>query len=292
MDWSQLPPLNSLRAFSALAEHKSYSRAGAALNVTHAAVLQQVRALELRLGVALVERDGRNVRLTGDGRRLARRLDAGFGTIHRGVADIRDGAACQPVRVTMSPAFAAEWLMPRLADFRSRHPAITLQLIPTAEVLPLAPGGADLAVRYRPADRVADTVDTILLADMVVLGTPGLIGARPVARPADLAALPWLQELGTDEVADWLRRRGETPVKPLQISDMPGYLIMDAVRRGDGVTYTARPFFEAEIAAGAMQVLHCEPGFGHYTLEIRDGAVPDPVGIFADWLRQVAQTGA
>ena len=51
MDWRSLPSLSALRAFAALAETGSFTRAGAALNVSHAAISQQVRALEERLGV-------------------------------------------------------------------------------------------------------------------------------------------------------------------------------------------------------------------------------------------------
>ena len=53
MSWSDLPSLNSLRAFAAVAETGSYSKAGALLHVTHAAISQQVRALEERLSVSL-----------------------------------------------------------------------------------------------------------------------------------------------------------------------------------------------------------------------------------------------
>ena len=53
MDWRCLPSLSALRAFAALAETGSFTRAGDALNVSHAAVSQQVRALEERLGVPL-----------------------------------------------------------------------------------------------------------------------------------------------------------------------------------------------------------------------------------------------
>ena len=56
MDWMNLPPLNSLRAFSAVAETASYVLAANRLNVTQAAVSQQVKALEKRLGVSLVAR--------------------------------------------------------------------------------------------------------------------------------------------------------------------------------------------------------------------------------------------
>ncbi len=71
MDWSDLPSLNSLRAFAAVAETGSYSRAGTALNVSHAAVSQQVKALEARLGVTLVVREGRGITLTAEGAALA-----------------------------------------------------------------------------------------------------------------------------------------------------------------------------------------------------------------------------
>ena len=49
MDWIQFPTLNSLRAFTAVAETLSISNAAASLNVTHAAVSQQVKALEDRI---------------------------------------------------------------------------------------------------------------------------------------------------------------------------------------------------------------------------------------------------
>ncbi|MFT5115161.1 MAG: LysR family glycine cleavage system transcriptional activator, partial [Parasphingorhabdus sp.] len=61
MQWSKLPPLNSLRGFTALAEAGSYKDAAIQLHVTHAAVSQQVRALEERLGVSLVVAQGRGI---------------------------------------------------------------------------------------------------------------------------------------------------------------------------------------------------------------------------------------
>ena len=73
-DWRSLPSLNALRAFSALAQTGSFTRAGEALNVSHAAVSQQVRALEDRLGVSARHREGRVAALTPEGERLAAAL--------------------------------------------------------------------------------------------------------------------------------------------------------------------------------------------------------------------------
>ena len=74
MDWQSLPSLGALRAFAALAETGSFARAGAALNVSHAAVSQRVRALEETLGVALLHRQGRTAVLTPEAASSPRHL--------------------------------------------------------------------------------------------------------------------------------------------------------------------------------------------------------------------------
>ena len=81
MNWSGLPPLNSLRALAAVAETGSYIKAGAVLNVTHAAVSQQGRNLEDLLSISLVVREGRGIRLTTEGLALAGDLNSGFSSI-------------------------------------------------------------------------------------------------------------------------------------------------------------------------------------------------------------------
>ncbi len=290
MDWSQLPSLTSLRAFAALAERKSYTRAATALNVSHAAVSQQVKALEERLGVSLVTREGRGIALTTEGELLARDLDIGFAAIRRGVEALEGAGASRPVQISMSPAFATEWLMPRIMEFQYQHPEITLMLNPTAEVVELKPGGIDMAIRYRSSDRLENEVTSVLISDMVVIGTPSLIGTRALRDPAMLMDMPWLQELGTNEVADWMARRGVKLDRPLIINHMPGNLIMEAVRRGDGITYTARAFFREEIRSRQVVVLHSEPAFGNYFIETCPGVLRPTVRTFLNWLKDKAET--
>ncbi|HLA02022.1 MAG TPA: LysR family transcriptional regulator [Aestuariivirga sp.] len=292
MDWSGLPSLNSLKGFSALAELGSYSRAGTALNVTHAAVSQQIKALEAHLGVTLVARIGRKITLTEEGRTLARDLAAGFATIRKGIDAVTGADAIRPVQITTSPAFAVMWLMSRIVDFQQQHPGITLLLNPTSEIVELKPGGIDLAIRYREG-RAPDTgVDPVLIADMVVVGTPGLIGGRELTDPAMLADMPWLQELGTHEVARWMERHGVAPTRPPIITHMPGNLIMEAVRRGDGITYTARPFVEKELRSGQLVELFSDEAFGTYYIQPRPGILSPQVKLFITWLKQQATNQA
>lgn len=290
MEWVNLPPLNSLRAFCVVAETGSYTLAADRLNVTHAAISQHVKALEKHLGLALVSRAGRGIRLTEEGAVLARDLDIGFATIGRGVERLTETARARPVQVTMSPAFAVEWLMPRIMEFQYAHPDITLLLNPTAEVVDPKPGGIDVAVRYRDRRRPGLDVTPVLISDMIVIGTPGLIEGRDVSHPAALADIPWLQELGTNEAAEWFTFHGVVLDRPLTVNHMPGNLIMDAVRRGDGLTYTARAFFRDDLESGRVVEFFSEPAFGVYFIETSADVERPAVRTFLNWLLTKAET--
>jgi LysR family glycine cleavage system transcriptional activator len=210
----------------------------------------------------------------------------------RGLAIFRDGVDAaigvngrKPVQVTMSPGFAAWWLMPRINHFQQRHPKINLMLNPTAEVIDLASTGIDLAIRFGKGNWLGLKVTPLLSPNMVVVGTPKLIGRRARGGLAKLAELPWLQELGTDEVAEWMKRRGIVPHRTPKVTQMPGTLIMEAVRRGDGLTYTARCFVDEYIRSGQLIEIFSERNVGGYHIVTRPGAIRAPVRTFISWLQ-------
>jgi LysR family transcriptional regulator, glycine cleavage system transcriptional activator len=290
MDWISLPPLAALRAFAAFAETGAYTSAGAALNVSHAAVGQQIRALEDRLGTRLVRREGRGAVLTPDGERLAKALETAFGTIRRAVDELTGADAARPLQLTMTPAFAARWLMPRLADFRHHHSVIELVLNPTAEVVPLAPGGVDLAIRDGAGDWPGLVSEMLFETTYVIAAAPSLIGDRRIERAEDLLDLPWLQEYGTDEVSAWLATRGVCCPAPGRISHLPGHLALEAMRAGAGVCATVRAYIEEDVAAGHLRILFEDslPGWG-YHIVTRPGVQRPPLRAFVGWLRGQAE---
>jgi LysR family glycine cleavage system transcriptional activator len=290
MNWLNLPSLNGLRAFSVVAEAGSYALAAERLSVTQAAVSQQVKALEKHLGLALVARRGRGIELTGSGAGLARELGIGFEIIGKGVERLTEEAASRPVQITTSPAFAVEWLLPRMAEFQREHPEITLMLNPTSKMEEIRPGGIDLAIRYHDQRRPRLDEDTILITDMIVIGAPSLIGDRDLREPASLTALPWLQELGTNEAGDWFTYHGVVPEQPLAINHMPGNLIMAAVRRGDGLTYTARAFFVDDLEAGRVVEIFSEPLFGVYCVEAPQEHQRPEATKFLKWIKSKSET--
>lgn len=110
-------PLNPLRAFEAAARHLSFTRAAIELNVTHAAVSQQVRALEEQLGCVLFTRVSRGLVLTHEGEGLLPVLNEAFDRIADTLECFSHGQFRERVKVGAVGTFAAGWLLPRLAGF-------------------------------------------------------------------------------------------------------------------------------------------------------------------------------
>ena len=280
-----LPSLNALRAFHVLSRTGSFSAAGPELNVTRAAVSQQVKSLEDWLGIRLITRTSQGIELTEEGNALAQALETGFEAIRQGVEELTGEEEGRPVRVTTSPAFAQEWLMPRLHMFREQHPGIGIAIDPTSATVELGPKGADLAIRFCQGTWPGMQVTPFLKVDLVTVGKPELLAGIDRQDYRALLAVPWLQELGTREIVEWFLRHGVEPDERLQLAEMPGNLILAALRRGEGLTYTPRPFVQAEIDRGELVEITSEADVGDFYIVNRPGVMRRPVRAFVRWLR-------
>lgn len=289
LNWRDFPPLSQLRAFSAFAEARSLEAAGARIGVTHAAISQQIRALEGHLGVALVERGGRRLALTPEGARLAEALEAGFGQIAATVSALTGVDETAPLRITTTPSFAAGWLMPRLPDFRARHPGIDLAIDPAPENREIG-READVGLRYGNGDWPGLEARLVLRSSVVVVAAPQLVPPGTPTNLGYLAGLPWLQELGTNEATMFLERYGLTRRAGAAIISLPGNLMLDAARDGQGVAVIARAFIEADLAAGRMRLLMEDSERDGYFLVTRPGPQRAALRAFTTWVMR--QSGA
>jgi DNA-binding transcriptional LysR family regulator len=130
--------LEQVRSFVAVAEHEHISKAAASLFLTQGAVTQQVRHFERAVGLRLLERDGRGVRLTDAGRTLAVACRAAL----RSVQVLEDSAESMKtlqagsLHVGASPTCASYYLPARLAGFTKQHPGIKIGMTvePSAEI--------------------------------------------------------------------------------------------------------------------------------------------------------------
>lgn len=291
MDWRNFPPLSQLRAFAAFAEATTLEQAGARIGVTHAAVSQQIRALEAHLGLSLVDRAGRKLDLTAEGRQLADSLAAGFGQMAATIAAITGADSRSPLRITTTPTFAAGWLMPRLADFRARHPAIDLVIDPAHENREIG-READVGLRFGKGTWPGLEARLILRSSIVVVAAPSLIARDADTALDQLAGLPWLQELGTNEATAFMEAQGLTRRAGAAMISLPGNLMLDAARDGQGVAVLARAFVERDIAAGRLRLLLEDSEKEGYFLVNRPGVLRPPVRAFVTWVLRQAEAGA
>ena len=290
IDWQSLPPLSALRAFAAFAETHSVVEAGQRLNVSHAAISQQLRALEGHMGLSLVERTGRKLALTADGQKLAEALAEGFGTIASTTAALVGADADRPLQVSTTQLFATTWLMPRLLDFQTQHPGIDLMVNPTAVLSDPEPGGIDLCLRFGDGNWPGFDAEMLVPTDIVITAAPSLVGDCDITEPQDLLQFPWLQELGTTESMDWLRSKGVTEGRVKSITHVPGNLMLDGARAGQGVISTAMSSVQAEVQAGRLRVLFRDRGDSGYFIVTRPGVLRPPAQAFVKWLRRQGKT--
>lgn len=289
MDLSRLPSLTALRAFDAVARSGGFSAAARLLNVTHAAIAQQVRTLERDLGVPLLYREGRGIALTEDGQTLAAALRDGFGQIAAAIAQITGPAQNRPLRITMTPSFASQWLMPRLRGFWAAHPDVPLTLHPDKRLTDLHREGMDLAIRFGDGHWPGLAVDLLTPAAYAIVAAPALLAGRTALSRDDLRSLPWVIEEDWPEQTLWLRRFGIDPDGLTGLRVPTEELALEAARQGFGLHLELPALIEDDLARGRLVKVHQgDPEGLGYFLVTRPGPVKPALRLFTRWLRSVA----
>ncbi|SMX47185.1 LysR substrate-binding domain-containing protein [Actibacterium lipolyticum] len=285
MDWRTIPSLTALRAFEATARLESFSAAARELNVTHAAISQQVRALEEDLGVGLVYRDGRTMALTADGAQLAEALRDGFETIKAGVLDIRDRDAAQPLKISLTPAFATQWLMPRLGRFWKEHPDTPISLHPDRRIVDMRRDGMDLAIRFGAGDWPGLQSEYFIPAGYMIVAAPELLqGKTPTI--AEMEKMPWVMEPNRPEPLAWLKGLG-MDTDALNINFIPTEeLAIAAARQGYGLYVELEALGEKDLHEGRLNLVHskCEKTPAYFLVS-RPGIVKPAQKTFVRWLK-------
>ena len=250
IDWTRMPSLTALRAFEATAGTRSFSAAARTLNVTHAAVAQQVKALEEHLGVVLMTRSPRGIALTDDGERLARRLADGFGAIADGVEALADRAAARPVRVTTTNFFAESVIFPRIAEFWVENPGLEVSFTPTDRAVDLVGEGYDLGVRAGSGDWPSLHPQLLFESGMIVCAAPALVDDPAT----DWTRVPWLLPGGDSWEIQALRDSGIDPdaIERKDIGDTGQEMV--ACEQGLGLILESEVDLRPRIAAGRLKV--------------------------------------
>jgi LysR family glycine cleavage system transcriptional activator len=287
--------LNALKAFEASARHQSFSAAAEELHVTPAAVGQLVRSLESLLGLPLFVRassGATRLEPTEAARRALPDIREGFDRLALGFARLQEAAPDRALTVTVSPAFAAKWLLPRIERFQARHPQIDLLLDTNLRPVDLLAERVDIGVRYG-AGRWPGLV-AVKLMDEQVFPVCAPSSVRP-RKPADLARCTLIHDLsmparsGFPTWRAWLDERALGHVSAahgLRINNSAA--VVQAAIDGLGVALGRSVMVRDDLAAGRLVrpfgPAVTMPAQAYYAVYRDDPQARPQVAAFRDWL--------
>jgi len=198
--------LHTVRIVRALAEHGSITAAAEALGYSQPALSQHLQRAERRLGVPLVVRAGRTVRLTEAGRAVARHSRSVLAALALAeeeighLADLTTGT----VRLAGFPSASSTVVPSLMAQMAADHPGLRLSYVeaePPESLAMLADGSIDIALTFAypgdpadPHDAVGGTEVSELFTDPVRLVLPKghPLGAVPQVRLDEFVAAEWI----------------------------------------------------------------------------------------------------
>jgi LysR family glycine cleavage system transcriptional activator len=283
-------PVNWLRAFEVAARHLSLSGAAQELNVTTAAVSQQVRHLEQRLGVPLFVRHPRGLRLTRAGEALVPVCRDSFGRLDAALAELFGRRGKDQLVVRVALGFARQWLFDKLASFSMRYPDIHLRVV--ASVWSGQPLDSSVDVDLRIASGPIPEAESHQLThdEIFPVCSPRVAVHGPrLRRPFDLRSQPLLATIGFAQGwREWFeaaRMKDDFPVPRLEFDSMR--LTLETAALGHGVALARTSYSEDLLRARQLKRLFDVPlaATDNLYLALPRGTRADtPAGLFRDWL--------
>ena len=196
--------------------------------------------------------------------------------------------------VSVSPAFATLWLVPRLEHFRREHPGIEVQLDGTDERADLARAEADVAVRYGPGGY--EGLESTLLfsqCNTPVCSPELLHGSRPLAHPDDLSRHTLLHIDWKERDASWETWLDAAGAEGVDASRGPRFslesMAVQAAADGHGIALVGHRLVETHLATGKLvepfgQERRTPLAFAYHLLTTREASSMSKVSAFSQWI--------
>lgn len=256
--------LTALRAFRAVVKEGSFSAAAASLRTPKSTLSKRVADLEADLGVRLIERTTRQMRITAEGEVLAARADRLLGEaedIRRALGEA-GGDPRGHLRIAV-PTLMGQMMIGRLAArFRTSWPEITLECHFLDRAPDLLEEGFDGALRFGPLEDSGQMARLLGHSRAIIVASPALGRSAGPASPADLPQYP-LVGIAASWTGAWTFETAagehiEVQVKPPLV--LGSYLaVRDALIEAPGVSVLPQLLARPEIEAGRL--VHLLPGW-------------------------------
>jgi DNA-binding transcriptional LysR family regulator len=251
------PLLLSLQAFDAAVRLGTFKAAASALRLTPSAISHRVRKLEGALGDRLFTRVHRAVLPTDAGKALAAITGRAFADLARAADAGNLGHRCHRLRLSITPSFASDWLMPRVADFMAQHPHIELAIEASTRLADFESEAIDAGIRIGSGHWPGLTAVRLLRLFATPVTSPALASKLQLRAAADLTDGPLIHMTRFSHAwPAWFKCAG------VQASDLASAIWVDgfgaalqAAEQGAGLALGIEPFFADREAAGRL----CRP---------------------------------
>lgn len=275
--------LDAITAFAAIVDHGTFAAAARALRSSPPAMTRAVAALEERLGVRLLHRSTRSVRLTEEGAVYLERC-------RRILADLRDaemsamGAAAEPqgtLVATASQLFGRLHVVPIVASLLAAHPRLRVRLLLVDRPIQLVEEGVDVALRIGALADSALRAIKVGEVRHVMVAAPGYLDRHgtPTA-PSDLSSHAIIAFSGISPTDEWrfgTAERSVVHVQPRLVVNTADAALA-AAEGGDGIVRVLSYQASEGLAAGRLvRVLgHAEPDPVPVSLQFDAGRASSP----------------
>ncbi len=297
----QLPPLNSLVFFEAVARNSSFSAAALELEVSQAAVSKRIASLEEQLGYSLFDRVSRRPSLTANGEVLFERTKAALDYLDDAFAGINSHLE-NPTRVgTNSATLSVFWLQDRLTDFLLSDDSRSVASVATDDFAELNASNPDIVILYG-SGKFANWKTEKLFDEVLA----------PVASPAVVEHYRKIVRYGIDDPKlapslldyprwkpswvdwrGWLKGTKHEHLNRLSRHKFKTYSkTIGAATKGEGIALGSLAMITDRISSGELQRLddtEFYTGFGYYLGYPADRGLSDNGRVVYDFLLEVSE---
>lgn len=256
--------LSELSAFTAVARHKSFRKAGEERGVTASAISHAVLNLEDRVGIRLLNRTTRSVSLTEAGKLLLSHLDPAFGEITSALDTLNQFRETPfgKVRISVPNSIGPFVIGNVIGPLLEANPNLELEISATDRLVDIVEEGFDCGIRF--GERITDGMIAVRIRTrlrLVVVGSPAYFARRPEPQtPHDLKAHLCIQNMflsGARYAWEFEKDGAKVafqPTGPLSLDDHE--LMTQAALGGVGLAYVWENRVEPYLSSGELiQVL-------------------------------------
>ena len=284
--------------FVAVVKVGSFTGAAQTLGLTKAVVSANVKVLEEELGVSLLIRSTRRVSTTAAGERFYHHCLLLLQDAERILDDVRQdhSGLSGLLRITTTPEYGVHVVVPALAAFSARHPALRIQHVSSSKSDDLISGRFDVAIRLghlADSSHHARLIDRFAILPVAAPAYLSTLDQRPVTQLTQLAEAKWLAHSRLATPLSW---QVTTPAGESQLFNAlhPAAIIADSASSllafalsGAGVALLPDWLVKDNLQSGELVHLlpdHHFPRQGIYALYPNTRHVPEKVRTFIDFL--------